>query len=137
MMNPIFVDTSALIALGSQMDGFHQQAKILRKELVQAKRKFVTTHAVILEIGSYFSQTDFRRIAVQLIEDIQQAGSWECLPSDPWMEKAIVLFKERPDKGWSLVDCISILVANDKGITEIFTNDHHFEQAGFHILLSP
>ena len=39
------------------------------------------------------------------------------------------------DKEWGLVDCTSIIVARDMGITEIFTTDHHFEQAGFTILL--
>lgn len=39
------------------------------------------------------------------------------------------------DKDWGLVDCTSIIVAKNLGISEIFTTDHHFEQAGFQILL--
>jgi predicted nucleic acid-binding protein len=45
------------------------------------------------------------------------------------------LFKKRADKDWSLVDCISMLIAQERRITDIFTTDHHFEQAGFNILL--
>ncbi len=41
------------------------------------------------------------------------------------------------DKGWGLVDCTSIVLAKEMGINEIFTTDHHFEQAGFTILLKP
>src|SRR6516162_5359042 len=44
-------------------------------------------------------------------------------------------FSTRPDKEWSLTDCISFVVMNERGITDAFTNDHHFEQAGFQILL--
>jgi predicted nucleic acid-binding protein len=45
------------------------------------------------------------------------------------------IFSTRPDKEWSLTDCISFVVMNERGITDAFTNDHHFEQAGFQILL--
>ncbi len=39
------------------------------------------------------------------------------------------------DKEWGFVDCTSILVAKDMGIKDVFSADHHFEQAGFNILL--
>ncbi len=41
------------------------------------------------------------------------------------------LYDERPDKAWSLTDCISLVVMADEGLTEALTRDHHFEQAGF------
>ncbi|PKO21050.1 MAG: hypothetical protein CVU38_16825 [Chloroflexi bacterium HGW-Chloroflexi-1] len=41
------------------------------------------------------------------------------------------LFIERPDKDWSLTDCISFLVMQDRKIRRAFTSDHHFEQAGY------
>jgi hypothetical protein len=40
------------------------------------------------------------------------------------------------DKDWSLTDCMSISLANQLNIRQIFTSDHHFTQAGFEILLS-
>jgi uncharacterized protein len=45
------------------------------------------------------------------------------------------LYSQRPDKDWSLTDCISFVVMQREGITEALTGDHHFEQAGFSILL--
>src|SRR5208282_5143253 len=44
-------------------------------------------------------------------------------------------FSARPDKEWSLTDCISFVVMNERGMTDALTSDHHFEQAGFQILL--
>ena len=41
----------------------------------------------------------------------------------------------RPDKEWSLTDCISFEVMAELGLTEALTADHHFEQAGFRALL--
>jgi predicted nucleic acid-binding protein len=48
---------------------------------------------------------------------------------------ARTFFSVRPDKEWSLTDCISFVVMNERGITDALTSDHHFEQAGFQILL--
>jgi predicted nucleic acid-binding protein len=45
------------------------------------------------------------------------------------------LFARRPDKSWSLTDCISFVVMADRGLTEALTGDRHFEQAGFRALL--
>jgi len=51
--------------------------------------------------------------------------------------KGVALFANRPDKDWSLTDCISFVVMEEQGIGEAFTTDHHFQQAGFTALLIP
>lgn len=50
-------------------------------------------------------------------------------------EKGIDLFARRPDKSWSLTDCISFVVMAELRLTDALTGDHHFEQAGFRALL--
>jgi predicted nucleic acid-binding protein len=45
------------------------------------------------------------------------------------------LYRGRPDKEWSLTDCISFVVMGERSLTEALTSDHHFEQAGFTALL--
>ena len=47
----------------------------------------------------------------------------------------IQLYESRPDKEYSLPDCISMNTMQQLGITEILTQDKHFTQAGFVILL--
>jgi uncharacterized protein len=44
------------------------------------------------------------------------------------------LYETRPDKGYSLVDCISMQTMRKEGITDALTNDRHFEQEGFRAL---
>lgn len=44
------------------------------------------------------------------------------------------LYRARPDKGYSLVDCISMQAMRKEGLTEVLTNDRHFEQEGFRAL---
>jgi predicted nucleic acid-binding protein len=47
----------------------------------------------------------------------------------------LVLYEARPDKDYSLTDCISMNVMRAEGITEILTHDGHFTQEGFTKLL--
>jgi predicted nucleic acid-binding protein len=49
--------------------------------------------------------------------------------------KAIELYSQRPDKEWSLTDCVSFITMQEHGLAEALTGDHHFEQAGFVALL--
>ena len=62
--------------------------------------------------------------------------SVQIVPIDLSLEAAAwQLWKSRPDKEWSLVDCSSFIVMQQRGLTEALTTDHHFEQAGFVRLL--
>ena len=44
------------------------------------------------------------------------------------------LYIQRPDKNDSLTDCISMQTMRREGITDVLTNDRHFEQEGFRAL---
>jgi predicted nucleic acid-binding protein len=44
------------------------------------------------------------------------------------------LFANRPDKGYSLTDCISMQTMRREGIAGALTDDRHFEQEGFRTL---
>jgi len=45
------------------------------------------------------------------------------------------LYRARPDKGYSLTDYISMETMARQGLTDALTNDKHFEQEGFRVLL--
>ena len=50
-------------------------------------------------------------------------------------DAGFALHRARPDKDWSLTDCISIHVMREKQIREALAYDEHFEQAGYVSLL--
>ncbi|MCW6037133.1 hypothetical protein K4A83_12760 [Spirulina subsalsa FACHB-351] len=50
-------------------------------------------------------------------------------------KEGLLLYKQRPDKEWSLTDCVSFKIMEKYGITEALAYDKHFEQAGFVPLL--
>ncbi len=71
-----------------------------------------------------------------MIENLRSAEDIQIVPaSADLFDRGFHYFTERPDKEWSLTDCISFVVMNERGITEGLTADHHFEQAGFVALL--
>lgn len=135
-MKAVFVDTAALIALGNRRDDFHLQAQTVRRELIKTGHGFVTTRLVIVELCNAFSHTGLRSTAVQVVESIEQSARWAVLDVDrELMAAGFALYRRMTDKEWGMVDCVSILIAGRLNIEDIFTTDHHFEQAGFRILL--
>ncbi len=49
--------------------------------------------------------------------------------------RGLDLYEKRPDKKYSLTDCVSMIAMRDEEITDVLTNDHHFEQEGFRVLI--
>jgi predicted nucleic acid-binding protein len=57
---------------------------------------------------------------------------FEIIPYDSAVYRAgFDLYSQRPDKDWSLTDCISFAVMTERKLMDAVTADHHFEQAGF------
>jgi predicted nucleic acid-binding protein len=54
--------------------------------------------------------------------------------SDASFHSGLDLFRARPDKRYSLTDCISMQVMRREQLTAVLTNDRHFEQEGFRAL---
>ena len=136
MTQYIFVDTSALIAMGNKRDSFHFQALGVNDELSRSNITFITTSAILLEFGNAFSTFNLRPFAIKLIDAVRQSKKWTSIVVDEGIiNRSFELFRQMTDKEWGFVDCTSILVAKDMGIKDVFTTDHHFEQAGFNILL--
>jgi predicted nucleic acid-binding protein len=45
------------------------------------------------------------------------------------------LYENRIDKKYSLTDCISMEAMRSHDLNKVLTNDHHFEQEGYTILI--
>lgn len=135
-MRKIFADTAVLIALCNKSDNFHHQAFAVSQQLLQTNRKFITTNLILAEFANTFSKARYKSLAIDMLEVIHDSPFRDCIIADKrLMQKGIDLFKKMRDKDWSLVDCVSMVVADELRITEIFTTDHHFIQAGFTVLL--
>jgi uncharacterized protein len=133
---PIFVDTAAWLALINKSDILHKKAKQIRDKLIRERRQFLLTDYIIVEIGNALSRIPFRKAAVQIISLIQSSRNIRVVEIDKEIFiEAWNLYEERLDKEWSFTDCTSFVVMNKMGLIDAFTSDHHFEQAGYNILL--
>lgn len=135
-MNKVFLDTSYAVALSSRTDENHERAVLLAEELEASDAYFVTTRAVLLEIGNALSKVRHRAAAVRLLNALENDPKVEIVPaSDELYLRAFETYRNRFDKEWGLIDCMSFVVMNDQGLTEALTADNHFRQAGFRVLL--
>ena len=50
-------------------------------------------------------------------------------------EKALALFKKRPDTSWGMVDCFSFIAMDELGVKQALTFDEHYKQAGYNVPL--
>jgi predicted nucleic acid-binding protein len=129
----IFLDTSYLLALIRKKDARYGDALT-----ASAKHAgpFVTTDLVLVELANCLSQPPYRSIAVAVIEKIRTDGNTRVVSFDSeGMEKALALYKERPDKAWGLVDCFSFVVMKKERLKVALCFDEHFRQAGFEVPL--
>jgi len=135
LMNRVFLDTSYAVAL-SAVSEHHKRAVELADEMETANTHFVTTRAILLEIGNALSRLRHRAAAISLLTALENDSKVEIVPlSEDLYNRALERYRDHVDKEWGLIDCVSFVVMNDKGLTEALTADNHFHQAGFRILL--
>ena len=132
-MNAWFADSFYFLALLTREDESHDQAVAILKDL---SNEIVTTVWVLTEVADGLAPARNRAGFARLL-DVLEHNSWvTILPADQVLfEAGVQLYVTRPDKDWTLTDCISFVVMRERGITEALTGDHHFEQAGFVVVL--
>jgi len=96
----------------------------------------LTSEAVLLETANTLSRPDWREKAIALINHIRARDDVEVVPFESSIrDRGWTLFSKRLDKSWSLTDCISFEVMQERGLVEALAADSHFRQAGFHPVL--
>ncbi len=134
--NAAFADTSALHTLADPDDALHQAAVALSQELRRQRVRLVCTDYIIAElVGGLTGRLPHHQIlafvdgllnspflTIAHIDRARAAAGW-------------ALYRSRPDKLWSLTDCISFIVMAALNLQDAFTHDRHFEQAGFRAML--
>ncbi len=136
MMNLLFVYTAYWIARFNQRDQWHQQAKTLEPQLVNTQ--LLTTELVLVEFLNYFSSfgAATRKEVSKLVQVISSDfGIQTVWQTQDLFVSGLALYESRLDKGYSLTDCVSMVVMRQEGIQGVLTHDRHFAQEGFSILL--
>ena len=135
-MNAVFADTAYWIAITNVQDAMYDRAKSF--SLSQKSRVILTTESVLIEYLNYFAAwgPHFRRTAAASVHAIMDSQTVRFVPhSNQVFLVGLNLYRTRPDKDYSLTDCISMETMRSEGLTDALTNDRHFEQEGFRALL--
>jgi len=135
-MNALFADTVYWVAVFRYRDPW--KAAALRAREAAGSARLVTTDEVLTEMLDAFSAVGplSRLHASRFVRGIFSYPDVEVIPQsrDSFL-KGLALYEARLDKGYSLTDCISMAAMRAASLTHVLTNDHHFLQEGFEILM--
>ena len=137
-MNEVFVDTSGWASFFIPTEPHYAKAVELMTRWRQQNWRVVTTNYVLSELVVLFTRPlrVSRSVILNYIQTIRSQIWVEVVHIDPSLDEAAwKLFGDRLDKEWSLVDCASFVVMQQRGLTDALAADRHFEQAGFVRLL--
>jgi predicted nucleic acid-binding protein len=129
-MTPVFLDTVGLIALWDTDGQWHAAAETAYQQMVSQRKPALTTTFVLLECGNTAARRSFRSDVCALRQILEVRNELIVPTEDDWLSAWAAY--ERCEAGMAgIVDHISFAVMRRLGITEAFTNDRHFQAAGF------
>lgn len=132
-MKRVFADTFYFLALLNRKDSQHDRAK---RSSAGLRVQIVTTIWILTELADAMCSVKRRSGFATTLKLLTTDPDITIVPAEESTWNAgVELYGNRPDKEWSLTDCISFVVMAEWGIREALTGDHHFEQAGFTALL--
>jgi uncharacterized protein len=132
-MRAVFADTFYFLGLLNRADESHGRCAAFARDY---RELIITTSYVLVELADGLAMPRYRTQAARFIQALQVHARVKIVPaSDALLVRGLEFYAARPDKEWSLTDCISFLVMGDQGLREALTGDQHFLQAGFVALL--
>ena len=132
-MKAVFADAFYFVGLLNRADQYHARIVAAARQL---REDVLTTEWVLAEFADALAESSSRRLVPQFIRALEQDPKVRIVRAGSELfQRGLQLYEERPDKEWSLTDCLSFVVMEEENIREALTGDQHFEQAGFIALL--
>ena len=129
----VFVDTSALIALGNQSDGKHTTAKRCMKRLSSAS--LVTSDYVLDEMLTRWLTTGRARRGFEFLDAILGSPRYTIAFVD---QKIFHLARERAEAyqehRLSFTDCTNVVFVSEMRLDAIFSFDDDFSNVGLNVV---
>jgi predicted nucleic acid-binding protein len=132
----VFADTLYWYAIANTRDEWGLPGGLARMRL--KKVRTVTTDEALIEFLTAMSGGDphLRQTAVDLTREIMADEIITVIPQTRFtFLRGLDLYEKRQDKKYSLTDRVSMIAMRDENITDILTNDRHFDQEGFRVLI--
>ena len=135
-MREVFADSGYWVAISVPEDGLHGVARRVASEIEPCL--IITTEMVLVEFLNFESKMGAyrRKRAADYVNEIRINDNVEVIPqTSEQFQDAHALYASRLDQRWSLVDCASFVIMQQRGIVEALAYDRDFQQAGFVALL--
>jgi uncharacterized protein len=129
-MTEVFLDTVGLIAVWDTADQWHSAADGVFRVLLAQGRRLVTTELVLVECGNAAARRPYRRQVSELRRALRDEGMM-IKPTAEEIEEAWDAYHRGEAGHAGIVDHVSFIVMRRLELTEVFSNDRHFEAAGF------
>jgi uncharacterized protein len=131
--SPVFLDTVGLLALWDRSDQWHAPASQAFQRFSKERARLYTSSLVLLECANAAARRPYRTVVAALWHQMKEAGS-VFQPTEEDFEAAWLSYERGAIGGRGVIDLISFRVMRQLGIELAFTNDRHFQTAGFLIL---
>jgi predicted nucleic acid-binding protein len=131
-MNGVLLDSEGLIALWNRRDQWHVAA-VGAYAAFPSVAALVTTSYILAECGNAFARSEIRTLVGDLGDRLNSEGTL-VFPSAADWHVAWTSFRNGHPGSASLVDQLSFAVMRRLGLQRAFTNDGHFQVAGFEVL---
>jgi predicted nucleic acid-binding protein len=129
----VFMDTSAILAVLSANDHFHNVAKDAWRDLLLGSAQIVCSNYVLLEILALL-QNRFGLDALRLFQSDLLPVIEVAWVDEQFHSQAVSSLLVANRRQLSLVDCTSFQIMRHFGISRVFTFDSHFREQGFEVL---
>lgn len=137
-MRVVFADTGYWIAIINPQDALRESAE--NAEATLGAHRVVTSEMVLIEVLNHFSRggADARRTATEVVRSLKANPNVDVVSlTSVQFAKAVDRYASRLDQTWSLVDCSSFVLMEERDIWDALAYDDDFAQAGFNALLRP
>jgi predicted nucleic acid-binding protein len=101
--------------------------------------RLVTTDEVLVEFLTALAAAGehARERAGGMVRAVLSHPDVEVIPqSRESFLRGLALYESRRDKDYSMTDCVSMDLMRERAISAVLTNDRHFAQEGFAILMT-
>ena len=132
-MSVVFLDTVGLLALWDEDDQWPADAASALARLAGEKTRLVTTTFVLLECGNAAARRPYR-LRVNALRQTMAARGEVLAPTDDDSREAWSAYDRGETNNAGIVDHVSFVVMRRLGLTQAFTNDRHYQAAGFEVL---
>lgn len=135
-MKTVFADANYWVAILNPKDSLHETA--IRASRTIGDFRIVTSEFVLLEVMKLMANAGLhlKQVAHRAIGDMRRNPNLKVVPATSAIfQKACESYVACQDKEWDAIDCSSMIIMQEEGLSEALTYDKHFKQMGFIALL--